>query len=105
MGTDAINSGAVSTTTNGQYIFGFTGDLSNDCSAVAAGTGFTLRNVTGCAFGVSHSESHVQPSAGSIEASLTTSNGGATDFSTIIMTFKEAPVTVYQQGGRGGRSF
>lgn len=82
-GTDAISSGSVTTTTNGEYIFGCTN--ANNTQTYTKGTGFTsLRedNTVGA------TEDLVQSSAGSIAATFTGSGGWKCQ--TVIMTFKEA---------------
>lgn len=67
--TDAVTSGAVTTTANGDYIFGASKDYGVTGSVVNAGTGYTSRT-TGSNGAIS--ESLVQGSAGSIAATFTT---------------------------------
>ena len=84
--TDAITSGNVTTTTNGQLILGWTSALVVGAGTVSAGTSYTGRiNV----FGDTLFEDRVQASAGSIAATFTT-NHATSDYITLISTFKEA---------------
>lgn len=80
-GTDAITSGAVITTSNGQYIYGAT--YANGGVASTPGTGFTQgENTT-----TQESEYLIQTSAGSIAATFTGANG---NWITCIVTLKDA---------------
>jgi hypothetical protein len=88
LGTNAISSGSQTTTTNGQYIFGFTCN-GNGGSTLSAGTGFTIRDQDGASAG----EWQVQTSAGSIAATFTQS-GEMGNHLTGMMTFKEAAAGV-----------
>lgn len=87
-GPNAVTSTAVTTTADGEYIFGFATGTQNN--TVSTGTGFTGRLT---AFATSCTEDKIQTSAGSIAATFTL----GTDMPTIsiIMTFKAA-------GGGGG---
>jgi len=87
-GTDAVTSGADTTTTNGQYIFGCTSDT-EFTTTKAAGTGFTAAGSQSALL----AEYLIQGSAGSIAATFTVS--GFTRTNTVMATFKEA-------GGGGG---
>ena len=83
---NAITSGNVTTTTNGQLILGWTSALVVGAGTVSAGTSYTGRiNV----FGDTLFEDRVQASAGSIAATFTT-NHATSDYITLISTFKEA---------------
>lgn len=81
-GTDAVTSGTVTTTTAGQYIFGFSGD-SNSGATFTQGTGFTAADVGNAGA----AEYQVQGAAGSLAATFTISAGFAVTI-TGIMTFK-----------------
>lgn len=94
-GTDAVSSGSVTTTTNGQYIFGATA-VTNSFPAsqqFTAGTGYTEREeTTADSAGVNMaSEDQIQTSAGSIAATFTQASGNGTV--THILTFKAAAAT------------
>jgi hypothetical protein len=81
-GTNAVTSGSVTTGSSGDYIFGFTSDVSNNPTCTA-GTGYTIRE-TGSSL---CSEDQVQSSAGAIAATFT--QVSATDnFATAIVAFK-----------------
>ncbi len=79
-GTDAISSGSVTTTTNGDYIFGFSADGPQN-STVSAGTGYTARDANGTHY---VTESQVQGSSGTIAATFTGTNGADTYLSGIM---------------------
>lgn len=83
-GTDATTSTAVTTTANGEYIFGASSDW-NAGSSLTGGTGFTERET---AIGPFLSEDQVQTSAGSLAATFTTDSGVA-DTVSCVLTFKE----------------
>lgn len=83
--TDAVTSGNVTTTTNGQLILGWTVAV-DGTSTVSAGTSYTGRTNV---FGDTIHEDLVQTSAGSIAATFTT-NSATADYITLIATFKEA---------------
>lgn len=85
-GSNAVTSGSVTTTTDGQYIFGFTGDAGYS-TGKAAGTGFTLRE-TDAGMDIASSEDQIQTSAGSIAATFTID--GFAVIATAICTFKAA---------------
>lgn len=88
-GTDAITSTAVTTTENGDYIFGASNDAVAGCATLSAGTNYTIRTATNCAPLPVSSENQIQSAAGSIAATFT--GGSATDdWSTLIMAFKPA---------------
>ncbi len=91
-GTNAVTSTAVTTTTNGQYIFGACSLMSNirNANEFTAGTGYVEREEQGDgAVANLTSESQVQTSAGSIAATFTASaSAGADDLGTFILTFK-----------------
>lgn len=82
------SSGAQTTTTNGQLIYGGSGNGLN-----TAGTGFTALS-SGTNY-TNMSEYQIQTSAGSIDATFT---GSSSSWCVIMMTFKEA------SGGGGGRT-
>jgi hypothetical protein len=80
-GADFITSGSVTTTTNGQYIFGAT--RSEFGSGQTPGTGYTQRNDA-----FLESEDQVQGSGGPIAATFTP--GGNDNYLTGILTLKAA---------------
>jgi hypothetical protein len=83
---NAITSGSVTTTTDGQLILGWTSALVVGGSTVSAGSGFTGRiNV----FGDILFEDQIQTSAGAIAATFTTTSATA-DFITLVSTYKAA---------------
>lgn len=89
-GTDGATSGAVTTTADGDYIFGFFEDTAayRANTELTAGTGFTKREETGVA-GTTlciMTEDLIQSSAGSIAATATHANNDATI--SMILTFK-----------------
>lgn len=92
-GSNAVTSGSVTTTTDGQYIFGATGDPGYS-TGKTQGTGYTLQETDGV-MSILTSEDQVQTSAGSIAATFTID--GFAVISTAIATFKAA-------GGGGGGS-
>ena len=91
IGTDAVTSGSVTTTTNGQYIFGAC-HVNNTGAGLTVdpGTGFTGReSIDGGADSAPlESEDQIQPTAGSIAATFTL--GANNNTTTCIMTFKAA---------------
>ena len=84
--TDAITSGSVTTTTDGQLIVGWTTALTGGVGTVTAGTNYTARTNI---FGDTVDEDRVQTSAGSIAATFTTTSA-TSNYITIISTFKAA---------------
>lgn len=84
--TDAVTSGSVTTTTNGQLIVGFSTALVVGAGTLSAGTNYTGRTNV---FGDTLYADRVQTSAGSIAATFTT-NHATSDYITLISTFKEA---------------
>lgn len=92
---NAITSGNVTTTTNGQLIVGWTSALVVGAGTVSAGTGYTGRTNV---FGDTLHEDRVQASSGSIAATFTTNNA-ASDYITLIATFKAASATGSPQRG------
>lgn len=88
-GVDSVSSTAVTTTTNGEYIFGATLRSDTLDGSFSAGTGYTGRETSsGGTFLVTRSEDQIQTSAGSIAATFTPSV--AMEVATMIMTFKAA---------------
>lgn len=94
--TNAITSGNVTTTTDGQLIVGWTSALVVGVGTVSAGTGYTGRTNV---FGDTLHEDQVQTSAGSIAATFTT-NHATSDYITLIATFKAASVASPSYGAR-----
>jgi hypothetical protein len=91
-GTDAVTSGGVTTTENGEYIYGATGDPGYS-TGKTQGTGYTARETDNGPYTMS--EDQIQVSAGSIAATFTID--GFAVILTGIATFKAAAV-----GGGGG---
>ena len=85
--TNAITSGTIATTQNGDYLFGATFESDNGCLTVTAGTDYTGNTLTGC-----HvlTEYQIQTSFGTVAATFTKANGGATEWLTAIQAFKVA---------------
>lgn len=94
-GTDAVTSGNVTTTTDGQLIVGWSTALVVGAGTLTAGTGYTGRTNV---FNDTLHEDRVQTTAGSIAATFT-SNSATSDFVTQIATFKAAAAP----SGCGGR--
>lgn len=92
-GTDATTSGAVTTTSAGQFVFGCSVNTEEAFGSFTAGTGFTSRENLSGAYPFAATEDLVQGAAGSIAATFTMSGGRRS--TTEIMTFKAA-------GGGGG---
>jgi hypothetical protein len=89
-GTDAVTSGNVTTTANGDYIFGVTFDDAGTNPTFTAGTGFTSRVTLPVSGGLSM-EDKIQSTAGSVAATFTSSGGN--DTITGIMAFNASPQT------------
>jgi hypothetical protein len=85
-GVDAVRSGAIATTADGDYIFGMTADQGH-ASTLFPGAQFTSREQFMFPVGV-HSVDYIQPSAGPIEATFTNATSLFADFVTLIMAFK-----------------
>lgn len=83
-GANAVTSGSVTTTTDGQLIVGWSSALVVGTETITAGTGFTGRTNV---FGDTLHEDQVQTSAGAIAATFTNSLATA-DNITLIATFK-----------------
>ncbi len=83
--TDALTSTEITTTANGDYIFGITYDAAKNCLNVNEGTGYTGHTLTGC--NPPRSEHQIQSSAGLIAAKFTKPSG-TSNFITIIQAFK-----------------
>jgi hypothetical protein len=108
--TDAVSSGQITTTQNGDYIFGASiNDTGNDATPVA-GTGFNQRiSDTGSSQDFT-SEDKNQTSSGNISATFTNPGASWADFITGIMAFKPAsggagstnPYVKIRGGGGGG---
>ncbi len=83
---NAVTSGSITTTQNGDYIFGATfNESANGGLTITAGTGFTSRQASPYA----RSQDMIQATAGSIAATFT-NNLGYANFITGIMAFKSA---------------
>lgn len=85
LGANAVTSGSIITTANGDYIFGATSDLGGGWQTTA-GTGFTGRELPATIYA---SEDKIQASAGSIAATFNAGSAFA-DHGTLIMAFKPA---------------
>lgn len=94
--SNAITSGNVTTTTDGQLILGWTSALVVGAGTVSAGTGYTGRSNV---FGDTLFEDQVQTSAGTIAATFTT-NHATSDYITLITTFKVPAVSAPSFGAR-----
>lgn len=87
-GTDAVTSGNVTTTTDGQLIVGCGNSMTYAADQLSAGTGFTIRQSH---FGDNPMEDRIQTSAGSIAATFT-STSATNNYVPIVGTFKAAAV-------------
>lgn len=91
--TDALTSGSVTTTTDGDLIWGVTYDQDGGV-VISAGTGFTLglAHVTPGGDGYFSTEYKTQTTAASVAATFTTSKSGVHD--TFVVALKAAPPPV-----------
>lgn len=98
-GTDVVTSTAVTTTKNGDYIFGATFDAACFAIAVTPGTGYTGRLNTALNGCTQRTEDLIQGAAGSVAATFTI---GSTlgDMATFVMAFP--PPGGGGGGGTGG---
>ena len=87
-GTDAITSGSITTTANGDYILGFTFNDSVNQADWNAGTGYTKRQDLQIQGYTTASEDKLQSTSGSVAATFTTTAAGFGDFITGIMAFR-----------------
>lgn len=85
-GANAITTGNVTTTTNGQLLFGACGSTEAFTATVSAGTSYTIRQNP---LGDNPSEDRVQTSAGAVAATFTTTDTTAS-YHSLIATFKAA---------------
>ena len=95
-GANAVTSGNVTTTTDGQLIVGWSTALTVGAGTTSAGTGFTPRTNV---FGDTLIEDQVQASAGSIAATFTTTSA-TSNFITLITTFKAPAAAAPSYGAR-----
>lgn len=93
-GSNAITSGNVTTTTNGQLIVGWTTAFTVGAGTVSAGTGYTGRTNV---FGDTIFEDQVQASAGVIAATFTTTSA-TSNYLTIITTYKAPAASTPRRG-------
>lgn len=109
-GTNAVSSGAATTTQNGDLIYGGAFDLSGASTTYTAGTGFALRTADTGLSRHGQSEDETQASAGSVAATFTSNQSGA-DYFTFMVAIKVAAAggstivfrkTLSQIGGRAG---
>lgn len=84
---DNVTSGAATTTTNGDLIFGAINDVQGLAGSISAGSGFTKRVNSVTNYTVA--EDQTQTSAGSIAATATF--GTSSDYVAIMMAFKPPP--------------
>jgi hypothetical protein len=84
-GTNAVTTGNVTTTVNGDYLFVGTWDVGGNSSSIAAGTGYTLRDQI--SVGGRTTESQVQTSAGAVAGTFTPTGGTADTWLNGIMAF------------------
>lgn len=87
-GTDAISSGNITTTANGDLIFGGVTDFTGATNTYTQGTNYTLRSNASASTLATAAEDRIQSSAGSIAATFTQSTADHTV--TIVMAFKAA---------------
>lgn len=95
-GANAVTSGSVTTTTDGQLIVGWSTALTVGAGTTSAGTGFTGRTNV---FGDTLCEDQVQTSAGAIAATFT-STSATSNFITLITTYKAPAATGPSYGAR-----
>lgn len=69
--TDAITSGAITTTVNGDLVWGVSADVSSHSVAVSAGTGYTISTTYNASIATITSETKTQSAAGSVAATWT----------------------------------
>jgi hypothetical protein len=98
-GADAITTGNVLTTTDGQYIFGAVHINNTVAMTVTQGTGYNDRESIDGTASVSavESEDRIQAAAGNIAATFT--QNSSQDATSCIMTFKSGAVTKPPVGG------
>ncbi len=87
-GTNAITSGSITTTVNGDYIVGFTFNDSSNQADWNAGTGYTKRQDLQVQSYTAASEDKVQTLSGSVAATFTVTAATFGDFVTGIMAFQ-----------------
>jgi hypothetical protein len=89
--TDGITSGNITTTVNGDTIWGYVGDTGAFNNSPAIGTGFAQREIDATNTAGWTSEDEVQVTAG-VTAATFTSNQGGNNFITAVMALKAAPI-------------
>lgn len=94
-GTDALTSGNITTTANGDLIWGVSMQTTSS-SPPAVGTGFVSRQTQSFNLGVSD-EDRTQSSAGTVAATFTSASGAVNQYDTAIVAIK-APAS----GGGSG---
>jgi hypothetical protein len=87
-GANAVTSGAITTTTNGDYIFGGTTDQGH-ASTLLAGSGFAGQDSFRYPVG-RMSEGQIQSTAGPIAVTFTNTDATFADFVTLMMAIKPA---------------
>jgi hypothetical protein len=83
-GTDAISSGNVTTTVNGDLIYGGAFDISGSGTTFTAGTGSVIRTTDSGLSRTGASDDKVQSTAGSVAATFTGNQAGADYYSFLI---------------------
>jgi len=87
-GANAITSGTIQTTANGDYILGFTFNDSSNAAAWSAGSGYTKRQDLRIASYTAASEDAIQASAGPVAATFTATTAGFGEFITGVLAFR-----------------
>ena len=87
-GANAVTSTTMTTTTSGDYVVGFTFNASSNGADWNAGTGYVRRQDLRTASYPTASEDRVQPTAGSIAATLTATASAFGEFITGVMAFR-----------------
>jgi hypothetical protein len=87
-GANAISSGAITTTVNGDYLLGFTFNSSSNQADWNAGTGFTRRQDLRVASYTVASEDAIQSAAGAAAATFTATAGAVGEFITGILALR-----------------
>ena len=87
-GTNGITTSNVTTTADGDYIFGYMVDSNAQGDPTSAGTGYTLRASQTGNGDTGRSEDQIQTAAGPISATFSDTGTGFPDVLVMIMTFK-----------------
>src|SRR6266446_5700168 len=92
-GANAVTSGSITTTVNGDYVLGFTFNDSSNQADWNAGAGYTKRQDLQVQSYATASEDAVQTLSGSVAATFTATAATFGDFITGIMAFRPLPGT------------